>query len=59
MAGRCPSPPAGDDEPAATFATDGTCTNYAFLAAADTRYTASLDGERAICRQSSPLWVFQ
>lgn len=38
--------PAGDDEPAATFATDGTCTNYAFLAAADTRYTASLDGER-------------
>ncbi|UKI46237.1 MAG: hypothetical protein L6V92_00405 [Phocaeicola vulgatus] len=23
-----------------------TCTNYAFLAAADTRYTASLDGER-------------
>lgn len=27
--------PAGDDEPAATFATDGTCTNYAFLAAAD------------------------
>lgn len=38
--------PAGDDEPAATFATDGTCTNYAFLAAVDTRYTASLDGER-------------
>ena len=38
--------PAGDDEPAATFATDGTCTNYAFLATADTRYTASLDGER-------------
>lgn len=38
--------PAGDDEPAATFATDGTCTNYAFLAATNTRYTASLDGER-------------
>lgn len=38
--------PAGDDEPAATFATDGTCWGYAFLAAADTRYTASLDGER-------------
>ena len=38
--------PAGDDEPVATFATDGTCTNYAFLAAADTQYTASLDGER-------------
>lgn len=38
--------PAGDTQPAATFATDGTCTNYAFLAAADTRYTASLDGER-------------
>lgn len=38
--------PAGDTRPAATFATDGTCTNYAFLAAADTRYTASLDGER-------------
>ena len=33
--------PAGDDEPAATFATDGTCWGYAFLAAADTRYTAS------------------
>lgn len=32
--------PAGDDEPAATFATDGTCWGYAFLAAADTRYTA-------------------
>lgn len=40
--------PAGDTQPAATFATDGTCTNYAFLAAADTRYTASLDGEQAI-----------
>ena len=38
--------PAGDTRPAATFATDGTCTNYAFLAAADMRYTASLDGER-------------
>lgn len=38
--------PAGGTQPAATFATDGTCTNYAFLAAADTRYTASLDGER-------------
>lgn len=38
--------PAGDDEPAATFATDGTCVSYAFLATADTRYTASLDGER-------------
>ena len=38
--------PAGDDEPAATFATDGTCWGYAFLAAADMRYTASLDGER-------------
>ncbi len=46
MAGRCPSPRQGDDEPAATFATDGTCWGYAFLAAADTRYTASLDGER-------------
>lgn len=44
--------PAGDDEPAATFATDGTCWGYAFLAAADTRYTASLDGEPAICRQA-------
>lgn len=32
--------PAGDTRPAATFATDGTCTNYAFLAAADMRYTA-------------------
>lgn len=38
--------PAGDTQPAATFATDGTCVSYAFLAAADTRYTASLDGER-------------
>ena len=37
---------AGDTQPAATFATDGTCVSYAFLAAADTRYTASLDGER-------------
>ena len=38
--------PAGDTQPAATFATDGTCVSYAFLATADTRYTASLDGER-------------
>lgn len=38
--------PAGDTRPAATFATDGTCVSYAFLAAAGTRYTASLADER-------------
>lgn len=38
--------PAGDTQPAATFATDGTCVSYAFLAAAGTRYTPSLAGER-------------
>ena len=45
--------PAGGTQPAATFATDGTCTNYAFLAAADTRYTASLDSERLYASGSS------
>ena len=46
--------PAGDTQPAATFATDGTCTNYAFLATADTRYTASLDDERLYAGMRQP-----
>lgn len=46
--------PAGDTQPAATFATDGTYTNYAFLATADTRYTASLDDERLYAGRRQP-----
>lgn len=38
--------PVGGVQPATTFATDGTFTNFAFLATTGTRYTASLAGER-------------
>lgn len=38
--------PVGGSQPAVTFTTDGTFTNYAFLATTGTRYTASLTGER-------------
>lgn len=38
--------PVGGIQPTTTFATDGTFTNFAFLATTGTRYTASLAGER-------------